>query len=171
MSAVLKPEDVAPLRSEPMRLADIDAVQAIEASVYAFPWTRGNFIDSLAAGYEAHLLRGDDGGPCAYAIAMYGVQEVHLLNLTVAPQWQHGGLARSLLGRLVERSHESGARWLWLEVRQSNQRARQVYARYGFEHVAQRPAYYPAAGGQREDACVMRLALRAPNEAADDALD
>jgi ribosomal-protein-alanine N-acetyltransferase len=48
---------------------------------------------------------------------------------------------------------------LWLEVRQSNQRAREVYRRYGFTQVGWRRGYYPAAGGQREDACVLRLVL------------
>jgi ribosomal-protein-alanine N-acetyltransferase len=157
MSAVLR-EQGGP-RREVMTVADLDAVLAIENSVYEFPWTRGNFIDSLAAGYIAHTLRSADGALYAYCVAMSGVQETHLLNLTVAPSRQHGGLARGLLDELVAQSRADGALWLWLEVRQSNQRAREVYRRYGFTQVGWRRGYYPAAAGRREDACVMRLPL------------
>ncbi len=157
MSAVLRPE--AGLRHEAMSVADLDAVLAIENSVYEFPWTRGNFVDSLAAGYDARTLRLADGALSAYCVAMAGVQETHLLNLTVAPSLQHRGLARSLLDELVAASRAAGALWLWLEVRESNQRAREVYRRYGFAQVGKRRAYYPATASRREDACVMRLTL------------
>ena len=153
-----------------MRPADLDRVLAIEATLYPFPWTRGNFVDSLAAGYDAHLLCAADGLPCAYSVAMDGVQELHLLNLAVAPGWQHRGLARRLLDRLVARGRASAATGLWLEVRESNLRARAVYARYGFSAVGQRPGYYPAEAGRREDASVMRLAIE-PRAAAKGAND
>jgi ribosomal-protein-alanine N-acetyltransferase len=166
MSAQLQFESPA-LRREPMDLADLDVVLAIETTVYEFPWTRGNFIDSLAAGYLAYVLRAGDGELCAYGVAMAGVQEMHLLNLTVAPAWQHRGLARSLLDTLVADCRAANAACLWLEVRESNLRAREVYQRYGFELAGRRRAYYPAAAGRREDACVMRLALAGTSDALD----
>ena len=158
MSAQLQFEP-RPLQRQPMTVADLDAVMAIEGQAYEFPWTRGNFIDSLAAGYRAEVLRSADGGLCAYCVAMSGVEEMHLLNLTVAPDWQHRGLACGLLDALVADSRAAGAASLWLEVRESNQRARDVYRRYGFAQAGWRRAYYPAAAGRREDACVMRLPL------------
>lgn len=161
MSAVLRSSDAAAVRGLAMRPADLDRVLAIEAAVYPFPWTRGNFVDALAAGYDAHLLCADDGSLCAYSIAMTGVQELHLLNLSVAPAWQRRGLARRLLDRLVERGRAGAAASLWLEVRESNLRARAVYARYGYAQVGHRPGYYPGAAGGREDACVMRLDIDA----------
>lgn len=156
-----------PSEREAMTVADIDAVLAIENASYDFPWTRGNFIDSLAAGYAAQVLRDGAGGLRAYCVAMIGVQEMHLLNLTVAPAWQHRGLARGLLDALAADCRAANAPWLWLEVRESNQRARAVYRRYGFEQVGWRRGYYPAAGGQREDACVMRLATGGSCDALD----
>ena len=164
MSAQLQFEP-PPLQRQSMTVADLDAVTAIECQAYEFPWTRGNFIDSLAAGYRAEVLRGSDGGLCAYCVAMSGIDEMHLLNLTVAPDWQHRGLARGLLDALVADSRAAGAAWLWLEVRESNQRARDVYRRYGFGQAGWRRAYYPAAAGRREDACVMRLALNGDTDA------
>ena len=171
MSAQLQFDDAAALQCEPMAIADLDAVLAIECSAYDFPWTRGNFIDSLAAGYAAQVLREADGALCAYFVAMAGVQEMHLLNLTVAPARQHRGLARGLLDVLVGASRDAGALWLWLEVRESNQRAREVYRLYGFESAGLRRGYYPAAAGRREDACVMRLAIGAATDEGGDALE
>ena len=158
----------------PMTAADLDAVQAVEAAAYPHPWSRKHFADSLAAGYAAVLLLGEaapgelvhpprtDGRVLlGYLIAMGGVDEAHLLNITVAPAHQRHGWARCLLDALVLWSRGQRAQWLWLEVRQSNQRARRVYERYGFQQVGLRRAYYPAAPTGREDAVVMSLQLDA----------
>ena len=146
----------AALRREPMTLADVPAVLALEQAVYPFPWTQGNFIDSLAAGHVAELLRDADGALAAYSVALPGADEMHLLNLTVAPPWRRRGLARALLDALVARCRAERRERLWLEVRVSNARAQAVYERYGFVAVGQRRGYYPAIRG-REDALVMRL--------------
>lgn len=163
MNAVTRPRERP--RLEPMTMADLDEVMRIEQAAYAFPWSRGNMIDSLAAGHLAQRLCTVQGELQGYFIAMSGVQEMHLLNLTVAPAWQRRGMALELLDALVQRSREQGARQLWLEVRPSNERAVALYARYGFAVVGRRRAYYPAVQGTREDAQVMRLALDEPGPA------
>lgn len=159
MNAVLQPSEA---RFEPMTASWFDAVLRVENSAYDHPWSRGNFSDSLNAGYQAQVLAGgpaDAGELLGYFVAMKGVDEVHLLNITVAPGHQRQGWARVMLDALALWSRGQGALWLWLEVRVSNQRARAVYELYGFRHVGTRRAYYPAASGQREDAVVMSLAL------------
>ena len=170
MSAVLR----QPRRLFEMTVDQLDAVLAIEAAAYEFPWTRGNFVDSLAAGYPSRVLVDAQDTPLGYFVAMDGVEELHLLNLTVATGCQGLGHGRSMLDRLVELCRERGAARLWLEVRSSNTRARSLYLRYGFRHVGQRRRYYPAAAGQREDAVVMNLDLAlvdAPSLARPDGLD
>ena len=94
-----------------------------------------------------------------YFVAMLGVDEAHLLNITVAPAYQRQGWARVLLDALALWARGRGAQWLWLEVRASNLRAQQVYEAHGFRRVGERKRYYPAAHGQREDAVVMSLPL------------
>lgn len=141
-----------------MVLADVDAVMAVEVRAYSHPWSRGNFVDSLIAGYEAELLHAPDGALCGYFVAMPGVDELHLLNITVAPECQSTGLGQRLLQVVQERARARGFSTLWLEVRQGNQRARSLYRRLGFDEVGLRRAYYPARP-QREDAVVMRLPL------------
>jgi ribosomal-protein-alanine N-acetyltransferase len=142
-----------------MGVASLDEVLAIETAAYAFPWTRGNFVDSLASGYAAMTLHDTAGTMLGYFIAMSGVDEMHLLNLTVAPAQQHRGHARFMLDELELLCRERQARQLWLEVRESNQRARAIYRQRGFRHVGLRKGYYPAPAGQREDAIVMSLPI------------
>jgi len=159
MSATLHPVTAAQL--QPMQVADVEAVLAIEQHAYEFPWTRGNFIDSLAAGYLARTLRAADGALLGYFLAMQGVGELHLLNITVAPAAQGRGHARRMLDALQGLGRELGCEQIWLEVRQGNARARQIYLRYGFAEVGLRRAYYPALKG-REDAVLMSLPLAGP---------
>lgn len=147
------------LALRPMRIDDLPRVLAIEQQVYGFPWTRGNFADSLAAGYPAELLVDAADAPIGYTVAMHGVDEMHLLNLTVVPARQRQGHALRLLDALCARSRALPVAALWLEVRAGNARAREIYRRYGFAEVGGRPRYYPAAHGGREDAIQMRLDL------------
>jgi [ribosomal protein S18]-alanine N-acetyltransferase len=143
-----------------MAVKHLDALMPIEAAAYEFAWSRGNFVDSLASGYPAGLLFDASSAVLGYFVAMVGVDEWHLLNITVAPEHQSHGHGRFLLDHIVSLSRHGGAAQLWLEVRRSNARARAIYARYGFTEIGVRRGYYPAAQG-REDAVVMRLQLAA----------
>ncbi|MBI2769341.1 MAG: ribosomal protein S18-alanine N-acetyltransferase [Burkholderiales bacterium] len=155
MSAVLKSIEAG---FEPLTEARLDEVVAIERSAYGHPWTHGNFLDSLRSGYQAQLLVADSV-VLGYFVAMKGVDEVHLLNITVAPPWQGQGWGRVMLDALAVWSRGQGAEWLWLEVRVSNSRAQEIYERHGYRRVGERKGYYPADQGQREDAAVMSLKL------------
>jgi ribosomal-protein-alanine N-acetyltransferase len=166
MSAQWRDDEASPGRLQTMTTAQLDAVMAIEVAAYAFPWSRGNFIDSLASGYPAQVLLDAQGAMLGYFVAMGGVDEMHLLNITVAPAVQGRGHARRMIDALIALCREQRAHELWLEVRESNARARSIYTRLGFEQKGLRKGYYPAPFGRREDAVVMSLAL-----GASDALD
>jgi ribosomal-protein-alanine N-acetyltransferase len=142
----------------PMTQDNLDAVIAIEQTAYSHPWTRGNFRDSLNPLFEAQCLW-LDGELLGYFLAMHGVEEMHLLNITVAPARQGQGWGHMMLDALSLMSRHAGAQWLWLEVRQSNLQALKVYERYGFNQVSIRKDYYPAGRQQREHAVVMSLKL------------
>lgn len=165
MNAVLRPvvPPEANLPSVEVRFEVIDhgalnTIVAVENRAYAFPWTRGNFHDALASGYQAQrLLAGDT--LLGYFIAMQGVDEVHLLNITVVPEHQGQGWARVMLDALAVWSRGLAAQWLWLEVRVSNTRAQKLYETQGFRRMGLRKAYYPNGGAPREDAIVMSLRL------------
>jgi ribosomal-protein-alanine N-acetyltransferase len=142
----------------PLSPEHLDAVMAIEQTAYSHPWSRGNFRDSLNPQFEAQgLWLGDE--LLGYFFAMRGFEEMHLLNITVAPARQGQGWGHMMLDALTLLSRHAGAQWLWLEVRQSNLRALQVYERYGFRQISVRKDYYPADRQQREHAVVMSLKL------------
>lgn len=155
MSAVLKNDEAG---FEPMGEASVGEVVRIERLAYEHPWTAGNFTDSLRSGYQAQLLRAGDT-LLGYFVAMKGVDEVHLLNITVDPAHQGQGWGRLMLDALALWSRAQGAGWLWLEVRVSNVRAQRIYEHHGFRRVGERKGYYPAVAGRREDAIVMSLKL------------
>ena len=161
MSAVLQPLEA---RLEPMSPDRVDAVLAIERAAYTHPWTRANFIDSMAAGYHCQMLLGGET-VIGYFVAMKGVDEVHLLNITVAPEFQRQGWAPLMLEALAGWGRCLDAQWLWLEVRASNQRALDIYTRQGFRRVGVRKGYYPGLLGLREDAVVMSLRLKEQSSA------
>lgn len=144
----------------PMGARDIDAVLDIEQLACAFPWTRGNFADALAAGYSGWLCR---VGPetAGYAVVMRVLDEAHLLNLVVAPAWQRQGLGARLLDFSMRAARQHGAGSMFLEVRPSNVRAHALYDAFGFVVIGRRKNYYPAPGGTREDALVMKHSLEA----------
>jgi ribosomal-protein-alanine N-acetyltransferase len=140
-----------------MTVSSLDGVIELENAIYPFPWTRGNFVDSLVAGYTAWTLNHVDGDLVGYCIAMSGVGEMHLLNITIAPAARRRGHARRIVTELVRVCRSRRESRLWLEVRESNDEAREVYRRLGFAAVGRRKGYYPAPAGRREDAIVMSL--------------
>ena len=146
------------VRFEAMTPEALESVLALEKQAYAHPWVLANFTDALASGYQAQLLLAGDT-LLGYFVAMKGVDEVHLLNITVAPDYQRQGWAHVMLDALALWARGQGAEWLWLEVRLGNLRAMHVYERQGFQRVGQRKNYYPSGQGQREHALVMSLRL------------
>ena len=153
-----QPTPATEVRLERGTVLHLDTVMAVEQRAYSHPWTRGNFQDALAHGYQMQLLLGGEQ-LLGYFVAIPGVDEAHLLNITVAPEFQSQGWARMLLDALVLWARSRCAEWLWLEVRVSNLRARTIYEAYGFRKVGERKRYYPAEGDIREDAIVMSLPL------------
>ncbi len=138
--------------------SDLARVVAIEQTAYSHPWTIGNFKDALKTGYAAFKLEAGEH-LLGYLLAMQVVDEVHLLNITVAPDFQRQGWAQALLEYLKLWSLQQGANCLWLEVRESNERALKLYQAFGFEQVGLRKDYYPAGRTTRESAVLMRMGI------------
>ena len=145
-------------RYTPMAEADLHEVVAIEADIYPFPWTRGNFLDSVRSGYSVWVLRDRQTTLVAYSVMTLMIDEAHLLNLSVARGCQREGVGWRTLEWMAEVARGYGARTMLLEVRPSNASAVRMYERYGFDKIGVRRGYYPAHNG-REDAVVMRVSL------------
>lgn len=148
-------------RAERMTALDLAGVAAVEQTAFTFPWSRGNFEDSLKSGHLGIVLRDGGNEVAGYLILMPVVDEMHLLNVTVAPVWQRQGLGRWLLHLAVVLTLVHGFGSLLLEVRPSNTGAIALYRRVGFAEIGRRKRYYPAENNTREDALVMRIACEA----------
>jgi ribosomal-protein-alanine N-acetyltransferase len=141
----------------PMAEADLPRIHRIELASYEYPWSLGNFADSLNAGYSM-WVREAEGEIIGYYALMAAAGEAHLLNLTIAPIWRRHGLGRDLLEHSLACACDHRAASLFLEVRISNTPAIALYHSSGFADLAVRRGYYPARNG-REDALIMKKAL------------
>lgn len=146
-----------PVEMFPMNQKDLDAVAELEENVQAFPWSRGNFADSLAAGHAVWVCR-IGGNLVGFSVVMIVVDEAHLLNVAVSKHYQGKGYGARLLQHVMEQARLHGAGKLLLEVRPSNRRAVELYRLFGFRQIGLRREYYPAALG-REDALVFEREL------------
>lgn len=140
-----------------MRAADLSEVAHLEKSLYAFPWSLGNFRDSVNAGYDCWVITHGET-VIGYAVLMVALDEAHLLNFAVAAEWQNQGIGRAFLDHMVQVARQAGCLIVYLEVRPSNLPARHLYRTAGFQQIAIRPDYYPAVSG-REDALFLGLTL------------
>ena len=131
-----------------MTAADLDAVMAIEDAIYPHPWTRGNFSDSLAAGYHCWIVE-CGGEMVGYTVVMVAAGEAHLLNLSVAGAWQRRGSGASC-STSCSSSRATTAReeFFWKCARRTAA-AIALYAAAGFAEIALRRGYYPAGSGAR----------------------
>jgi [ribosomal protein S18]-alanine N-acetyltransferase len=148
---------VAQLSYRRLRAADLPEVARLEKSLYDFPWSLGNFRDSVAAGYDCWTVTHGDQ-LIGYAILMVALEEAHLLNFAVAAEWHNQGVGHAFLRHIVAVARAAGCQIVYLEVRPSNLAARHLYRKAGFHQIAIRPEYYPAVGG-REDALFLGLTL------------
>jgi ribosomal-protein-alanine N-acetyltransferase len=139
-----------------MEEADLDAVMRIERESFSTPWSRVSFHNLLGRD-DANLWVGVvDGAVVGYAVVWYVLQEAELGNLAVAQGWRRRGLGRRLLEWTLEKARNRGTDRVFLEVRMSNDSAKQLYERRGFVSVGIRRRYYRAPV---EDARVMCLEL------------
>jgi ribosomal-protein-alanine N-acetyltransferase len=140
-----------------MHASDLDAVMQIEIVNFPFPWTAGNFKDSINSGQICLLLEIDEA-VIGYAILMMVIDEAHLLNISVSSAWKGKGWGRHLLNHMMQIGREKGGLNMFLEVRPSNVSAITLYESIGFNEMGVRPGYYPAQNG-RENALLMGVAL------------
>jgi ribosomal-protein-alanine N-acetyltransferase len=154
----------AGLEIGPMTAGALDEVLAIERQVFPDPWPRQSFADELSKSPPPYARVARRAGQVVgYLFAWFILDEVHLGNLAVHPAHRRQGVARALLGRLIERSRRRGSSFITLEVRALNTAAIALYEQFGFRRVAVRKGYY--AG--REDALIMERELEvgpAPQE-------
>jgi ribosomal-protein-alanine N-acetyltransferase len=139
-------------------LADIPAIWAIEKVSFPSPWSRWSFLAELGQRHSHTLVAGPPPSQpwqtWGYLIYWVVLDEMHILNLAIHPQYRRRGLARRLLAEGLARARRLGAAIAWLEVRPSNHPALALYESCGFKEVGRRPRYYDDT---QEDALLLTL--------------
>jgi ribosomal-protein-alanine N-acetyltransferase len=136
---------------------DLAAVVVNENNAFSHPWSMGVFSDCLLGDYDCWVVLENDQ-VIGHGILSVAAGECHLLNVCITPQQQGRGLGRLLVEHLLEQATRQDAARVYLEVRPSNQVARELYKSMGFDEIGRRKGYYPAETG-REDAVVLTRAL------------
>lgn len=137
----------------PMTAQDIPAILEIERRSFATPWPREAYTHELDHNRTAvYLVARQDEAAVGYAGMWVVMDEAHITTIAVDPPLRGLGIGERLLIGLIDRAIERGARWIQLEVRQSNMVAQRLYHKYGFREVGIRRHYYSDNG---EDAVVM----------------
>lgn len=140
-----------------MRAEDLDEVLAIERVSFAMPWSRGAFLYEMQQNRVARCWVMRDGPRVVGYLCLWEVSdEVHITNLAVLPAERRRGIARTLLGHVLETAQRQHLRIVVLEVRPSNREARKLYESFGFLVIGRRRGYYYDTG---EDALVMEARL------------
>jgi len=152
----------ARVRLRAMREEDLARVLAINERCFRHPWSADQVRRELATPWSTVLLAASAAaGPeevLGFAVAWDVHDEVHVLNVAVAPEQRRRGVARALLEEIAGRGRARGARLVTLEVRSTNAGAMALYRALGYREVGLRKGYYAEEG---EDAVVMDLALDA----------
>ncbi len=136
-----------------MTPADLEAVADLTRRADPFGWTLRNFSDAHASGNTLTVLT-VDGVTSGIAAVMHVLDESELLEIAVQPAMQGRGYGKALLAQAIALARRNGAVRMFLEVRESNARARKMYTSFGFEETGRRKNYYPTEDG-REDAILM----------------
>jgi ribosomal-protein-alanine N-acetyltransferase len=139
-------------------IRDVGAIVAIEKAAFSDPWSETAFHEALAhpAVFFACADRGV-GDIAGYVVAWFAADEGEIANLAVAPHAWGGGVGRALLDSALDVASTRGAAAVYLEVRDSNERARRLYRSSGFEEVGRRRRYYRRPV---EDAIVLRRTMK-----------
>ena len=137
----------------PMRLSDVDDVQAIEKGCFSVPWSRASFEKEITENQCARYIVAEwEGRVIAYGGIWLVIDEAHVTNIAVHPEHRGLGIGESVIRALMRLASGLGMRWMTLEVRRSNLIAQSLYHKVGFADVGYRKRYYE---DNQEDALIM----------------
>ena len=145
-----------------MTLGDVERVMKVEQEVYEFPWTERIFSDCIRVGYYCWLAL-QRQNIVGHAVISVTSGESHMLNLSIANEYQRRGFGKQFIEFLVKEAEAKQAQTMLLEVRPSNTAAINCYNAAGFNEIGSRKDYYPAPEG-REDALLFARHIVATND-------
>ena len=149
--------DQADVQVRSMRREDVDAVVEIETEAFSSPWRKETFAELVdRPALEMLVMEHPDEGIVGYAVLWCIMDQGELANLAIVPRMRNRGLGTRLMARVIELARERGVAAMYLEVRESNAHALQLYRRFGFSEVGRRRGYYDRP---KEDARILMAKL------------
>ena len=136
---------------------DLNAIELIENEAHDYPWTRGNFLDSIKSSHKCFMMKLNNE-IIGYAVIMFVLDECHVLNISIKKSMQKKGYGSDLLKEVIRRAGLAHSKTIYLEVRSSNHAAIHLYDKHGFNEMSVRKDYYRAKEG-RENAVLMGLVI------------
>jgi [ribosomal protein S18]-alanine N-acetyltransferase len=149
--------DNSPVTFRSMQLGDLDQVTELEKSIFPTPWSKESFrweVEENRYSYPFVLVK--EGQVIAFIIVWQMVNELHIANLALAPNYRRRGMASRMLETVFSWAINKGVREAHLEVRASNRSAIDLYKKFNFFEVGVRKNYYQA---ENEDALLMSCIL------------
>jgi ribosomal-protein-alanine N-acetyltransferase len=152
------------IQFRPMQLTDLAAIVELEIASFPTPWPRQAFYNELMfnrfADYTVLTVNGQVAGYCGFWLIL---DEAHITNIAVHPEFRGKGYGKRLLQYVMERARRLGALKMTLEVRVSNHVAQSLYEKMGFVRSGVRKGYYT---DNKEDALIMWVTLNEQTERA-----
>jgi ribosomal-protein-alanine N-acetyltransferase len=144
---------------------DLDGVLEVDAVCFNRPWSREDYLRELSDPDRSVILvvRAPDGQVAGYCAFWKVVDEIHINNLAIRPEWRRQGLGSALLAAVLAEGRRLGAPRATLEVRRSNEAALRLYERAGFRRSGLRRNYY---AHPLEDAWILWFDAEAPAAAS-----
>ncbi|MEW6349841.1 MAG: ribosomal protein S18-alanine N-acetyltransferase [Thermodesulfobacteriota bacterium] len=146
----------AGLRVEPLRAGDLDEVLAIERASFATPWTQEMFLEEIRNARSRPLVFRQGARMVGYLCFWEVLDEAHLLNICVHPEFRGLGHGLQILAHLEQTCRKDAIKRIILEVGRRNRVARNLYHRHGFRTVGFRKGYYQDI---KDDALIMEKLL------------
>lgn len=125
-----------------MRYDDLNQITEVEKTCFSLPWSKDSFQRELENELAYYQCAEEDGKIMGYMGMWRILDECHITNVAVQPEYRQRGIASMLINKMVEICECSEIQTMTLEVRESNVPAINLYKKYGFIPVGKRPKYY-----------------------------
>ncbi len=135
-----------------MEANDIDDICEVEKLSFKTPWSKSSFIGELSNEMAKYYVAKIEDKVIGYGGMWLVMDEAHITNIAVHPDYRTRKIGEKLLEALIEESKKNNIEKMTLEVRPSNEAARGLYKKHGFSDFGIRKGYYPDTG---EDGIIM----------------
>jgi ribosomal-protein-alanine N-acetyltransferase len=145
------------IRIVPFEEGDIEQIMAIEVKSFSAPWSRQSYLELAPLDSVRFFVVKKDNNVIGYMLYQMWFEEMELHTIAVSPDERRRGVSTMMLNHLLSDAKNRGIRRIFLQVRPSNEAAKGLYKKFGFETVGIRHRYYR---DNFEDAYIMKLELK-----------